>query len=63
MAAGLLYVGVGSLFRKDGDDLWVCLPGGLALSAVLVGVPWWLWYRPPPAGSTSSATPKGSWST
>jgi hypothetical protein len=47
LAGGLLYVGIGSLFRKDGDDLWICLPAGLALSAVLVGIPLWLWCRSP----------------
>jgi hypothetical protein len=47
MAGGLLFVGIGSLFRKDWEELRICLPAGIALSSLLVGVPLWLWLRSP----------------
>jgi hypothetical protein len=47
MAGGLLYIGIGSLFRKDWEELRICLPAGIALSLLLVGVPVWLWLRSP----------------
>ncbi len=46
MTAGLLYVGIGSLFRKDWQELRLCLPAGIALTVAIAGVFWW-WLRSP----------------
>jgi hypothetical protein len=49
MSGGLILVGLLALGpRKDIPELWICLPAGLALSAVLIGLPLWLWRRTPP---------------
>jgi hypothetical protein len=46
MAGGLLLVGIGSFFRKDWEELRICLPAGIALTAAIVGG-FWLWLRSP----------------
>ena len=47
MAGGLMYVGIGSFFRKDWQELHICLPAGIALLIFLFVLPLWLWHRSP----------------
>jgi hypothetical protein len=50
ISGSMIVVGALALGPWKGDigELWICLPGGLALGAALVGVPLWLWRRSPP---------------
>ncbi len=41
---GLLAIGPR---RRDIAELWICLPAGLALLSVFVGLGYWLWWRQP----------------
>ena len=49
MGGGLTFVGLLALGprRKDSPELWICLPAGLALLGVFVGIGYWLWWRLP----------------
>jgi hypothetical protein len=49
IGGGLILVGLMALGprRKDFPELWICLPAGLALLAVFIGVPLWLWRKLP----------------
>jgi hypothetical protein len=46
MAAGLLYIGISSFFRKDWEDLRICLLAGTVLTAAIVGA-FWMWLKSP----------------
>jgi hypothetical protein len=49
MGAGMLFVGLLALGPRQGDipDLWICLPGGVALLLVVGLILFWVFWRMP----------------
>lgn len=48
MGGGMVYVGLLALGpRKDIPELWICLPGGIAILGAFAGIAYWQWWRLP----------------
>lgn len=48
MGGGMVFVGLLAIGpRKDIPELWICLPGGLALIGTFAGIAYWQWCRLP----------------
>ncbi|QDU23469.1 hypothetical protein [Urbifossiella limnaea] len=49
MGGGMILVGLLAVGprRKDSPELWICLPAGLAILGVFVGIGYWQWWRLP----------------